>query len=107
MHDHVGLSGWPQWSKMTENSDHRRYHGTIGPAANTSRQAALWQRLSLYASCLLKIMRYLVVSKKSLVGVSCSLGFVGSSYFALLADDLEIKCFRSSHSRSLWQMGKP
>jgi hypothetical protein len=87
------LSGWSRWLKTMWNSDHRRYCGTIGSTACTSRWAALRRHLSPYALAPLKIMRHPVVSGKSSVGASCSAGLASSSGFAFLARGLEMKHF--------------
>jgi hypothetical protein len=97
------MSGWSWWSKIIENSDHRRYRGTAGSTTNTSRWATLRQRRSPYASPPPKIIRHPVVSGNYSVGASYLASFVGSSCFAFLAGGLDMKCFRSSHSWSLWR----
>jgi hypothetical protein len=77
-----------------------RYRGMVGSTANTSRRASLRQRLSSYVPAPPKIMRHLAGSRKSSMGVSCSVGFIGSSCFAFLASGLEMKRFKSLHSWS-------
>jgi hypothetical protein len=71
------MSGWSWCSKIIENSDHRRYRGTAGSTANTSRWATLRQRRSPYASPPPKIIRHPVVSGNYSVGASCLASFVG------------------------------
>jgi hypothetical protein len=48
------MSRWSLRSNTIGNTNHQRYHGTVGSAANTSRRAVLCQRLSPYASPLAK-----------------------------------------------------